>query len=65
MLRFESPIKGGFLLSQPTTVGGVNLPAGTTVMVMNGAASRDPRKSERPDEFIPERARLRLEFSPR
>ena len=49
MLRFESPIKGDFRLSRvATTVGGVDIPAGTTVMVLNGAANRDPRRFERP-----------------
>ncbi|MFC5755099.1 cytochrome P450, partial [Actinomadura rugatobispora] len=43
-LRFDSPIKGDFRLSRvPTTVGGVDIPAGTTLMVLNGAANRDPR----------------------
>ena len=51
-LRFESPVKGDFRLSRvPTTVGGVDIPAGTTVMVLNGAANRDPRRFEQPDEF--------------
>ena len=48
-LRIESPVKGDFRLSRvPTTVGGVDIPAGTTVMVMNGAANRDPRQFEQP-----------------
>ena len=35
-LRMESPIKGDFRLSRvPVTVGGVDLPAGTTVMLVN------------------------------
>lgn len=51
-LRLESPIKGEFRLSRvPVTVGGVDLPAGTTVFVMNGAANRDPRQYEDPHEF--------------
>ena len=37
--------------ASPTTVGGVDVPAGTTVMVLNGAANRDPRQFEDPDEF--------------
>ena len=41
-LRIESPVKGDFRLARvPTTVGGVDIPAGTIVMVLNGAASRD------------------------
>lgn len=48
-LRFESPVKGDFRLAKRnTTVGGVDVPAGTTVMVMNGAANRDPRQFENP-----------------
>ncbi|CUU54577.1 Cytochrome P450 [Parafrankia irregularis] len=51
-LRLESPVKGDFRLSRvPTTVGGVDLPAGTTVMVVNGAANRDPRRFENPNVF--------------
>jgi cytochrome P450 len=32
-------------------VGGVDIPAGSTVMVLNGAAGRDPRRFEEPDRF--------------
>jgi cytochrome P450 len=60
MLRFESPIKGDFRLSRvPTTVGGVDIPAGTTVMVLNGAANRDPRRFDHADEFRPDRPNAR------
>ncbi|MBO2447667.1 cytochrome P450 [Actinomadura barringtoniae] len=59
-LRTESPIKGDFRLARvPTTVGGIDLPAGTTVMVLNGAASRDPRHFEDPGTFDPARANAR------
>ena len=59
-LRFESPVKGDFRLSRvPTTVGGVDIPAGTTVMVLNGAANRDPRRFEKPAEFDPARSNAR------
>ena len=51
-LRLESPIQGEFRLSRvPATIGGVDLPAGTTVMLVNGAANRDPREFEHPEEF--------------
>jgi cytochrome P450 len=43
----------------PTTVGGVDIPAGTTVMVLNGAANRDPRHFEEPDTFDPARTNAR------
>jgi cytochrome P450 len=59
-LRFESPVKGDFRLARTsTTVGGVEIPAGTTVMVVNGAANRDPRRFDRPGEFDVERANAR------
>jgi len=59
-LRSESPVKGDFRLSRVTaTVGGVDIPAGTTLMVLNGAANRDPRRFESPDEFQVERANAR------
>ena len=33
-LRYESPVRGDFRLAKvPVTVGGVDLPAGTTVML--------------------------------
>ena len=51
-LRMEGPVKGDFRLARrATTVGGVDIPAGTTVMVLNGAAGRDPRRFENPSEF--------------
>jgi cytochrome P450 len=51
-LRFESPVKGDFRLARTgSTVGGVDIPAGSTVMVLNGAAGRDPRRFEEPDRF--------------
>jgi cytochrome P450 len=64
-LRFESPIKGDFRLSRmATTVGGVDIAAGTTVMVVAGAANRDPRRFDAPAEFRPDRpnARQHLAF---
>ena len=52
VLRFESPVKGDFRVSRvPTTVGGIEIPAGATVMVLNGAGNRDPRHFEHPGEF--------------
>ncbi|MBV8952210.1 MAG: cytochrome P450 [Actinobacteria bacterium] len=49
VVRLESPIQGNFRLARvPTTVGGVELPAGTTVMVLIGAANRDSRQFDDP-----------------
>jgi cytochrome P450 family 150 subfamily A5 len=63
-LRFESPIKGDFRVSRvPSTLGGVEVPAGTTLMVLNGAANRDPRRFEDPDEFDVDRANARQHIS--
>jgi cytochrome P450 len=59
-LRIESPVKGDFRLSRvPVTVGGVEIPAGTTVMVVNAAANHDPRRFEDPDTFDPARKNAR------
>lgn len=52
MLRFEGPIKSNFRLTRiATTLGGVDLPAGTTVMLLPGAANRDPRQFACPAQF--------------
>ena len=59
-LRIESPVKGDFRLARrDVTIGGVDVPAGTTVMVMNGAANRDPRQFEDPATLDIERANAR------
>ncbi|MFD0689821.1 cytochrome P450 [Actinomadura fibrosa] len=59
-LRVESPIKGDFRLSRvPTTVGGVDIPAGTTLMLVNAAANRDPRHFDDPAAFDPSRKNAR------
>jgi cytochrome P450 len=55
-LRIESPVKTDFRLARrTTTLAGVKIPAGTPVMLLNGAANRDPRRFERPHEFILDR----------
>src|SRR5271166_2291754 len=60
MLRTESPVKGDFRLARRrTTVGGVDVPAGSTLMVLNGAANRDPRRFEDAETFELERANSR------
>jgi cytochrome P450 family 150 subfamily A5 len=51
-LRLETPLHAQFRLARvPATVGGVDLPAGTTVMLLNGAANHDPRQFDDPDEL--------------
>jgi cytochrome P450 len=59
-LRIEGPIKGEFRLClKSTELAGVPIPAGTAVMVTNGAANRDPRLFECPAEFRAERENAR------
>ncbi len=59
-LRYESPVRGEFRLSTaPVTVGGVDLPAGTTVMLINAAMNRDPRRFDHPDTFDVDRVNAR------
>ena len=49
VLRVESPVKTDFRLTRrSTTIGGVDIAAGTPVMLLNGAANRDPRRFECP-----------------
>lgn len=63
-LRMESPVKGDFRLARcPVKIGGVDIPAGTTVMVLNGAANRDPRMFEDPDTFELERTNARQQMA--
>ncbi|BBZ15445.1 cytochrome P450 [Mycobacterium branderi] len=65
MLRIESPIKSDFRLTRVATeIGGVELPPGTTVMLLPGAANRDPGRFECPAEFRADRpnARQHLAF---
>jgi cytochrome P450 len=51
-LRIESPVKADFRLARrATTVAGVAINAGTPVMLLNGAANRDPRRFECPADF--------------
>jgi cytochrome P450 len=51
-LRVESPVKTDFRLARrDTKVGDADIAAGTPVMLLNGAANRDPRRFECPHEF--------------
>jgi cytochrome P450 len=51
-LRIESPVKADFRLARrAATIGGVDIAPGTPVMLLNGAANRDPRRFECPAEF--------------
>jgi cytochrome P450 len=59
-LRLESVVKGDFRLTRVgTEVGGVEIPAGSHVMLLHGAANRDPRKFKDPSEFRLDRPNAR------
>jgi cytochrome P450 len=59
-LRFESPLKGSFRLAlRDVRVGGVDIPMGSIVMAMNGAANRDPRVFADADCFDARRPNVR------
>jgi len=59
-LRLESPVKSDSRLARRTTkVGDMDVKAGTIVMVLPGAANRDPRRFSDPHEFQIRRANVR------
>jgi len=59
-LRFESPIKGSFRLAlRDVVVAGVEVPAGSILMMLNAAANRDPRVFPGGDLFDPKRSNAR------
>jgi cytochrome P450 len=63
-LRLESPIKGAFRLAlKTTTLAGVEIPAGSTVMLLHGATGRDPRQFECPHELRIDRPNVRQHIS--
>lgn len=55
-LRFESVVKSKARVARrDAVIGGVEIAAGTMLALFPGAANRDPRHFESPDEFRPER----------
>ncbi|HXX90061.1 MAG TPA: cytochrome P450 [Acidimicrobiales bacterium] len=64
MLRFESPLRAQFRMARTrVTVGGVDVPAGATVLLLPGAANRDPRTFPDPAEFDVDRANARMHIA--
>jgi len=56
-LRFEPPFRGHYRhVCHGTTLAGVELPAGSHLLLMWGAANRDPAHFDAPDEFRLDRA---------
>lgn len=52
LLRFDGSVKSGGRMCQKTvTLGGVEIKAGTTILMSHMAANRDPKRFERPGEF--------------
>lgn len=51
-LRLESPLRTQFRMARvKTEIGGVEIPAGSSVVLVPGACNRDPRMFENPYEF--------------
>jgi hypothetical protein len=51
-LRYESPFRGHYRhVWRDTALGGVSVPANSHLLLMWGAANRDPAQFEAPDEF--------------
>jgi cytochrome P450 family 150 subfamily A5 len=60
VLRMESPLRGQFRMAKVTTeLAGVPIPAGATVLLLPGAANRDPRTFEDPHTFDVDRRNAR------
>ena len=52
VLRYESPFRGHYRhVMKDTALAGVSVPAGSRLLLMWGAANRDPQHFDAPDEF--------------
>ncbi|MFI2840528.1 MULTISPECIES: cytochrome P450 [Mycolicibacterium] len=52
VLRYESPFRGHYRhVMKDTALAGVSVPAGSRLLLMWGAANRDPNHFDTPDEF--------------
>ena len=59
-LRMESPLRGQFRMARRrTALAGVDIPAGSSVLLLPGALNRDPRVFEDPDTFDVDRPNAR------
>ena len=60
VLRYEGAVKADHRLTRrSTTIGGVDIPAGSVVALLLGAANRDPRRFDDPDAFVADRPNAR------
>lgn len=63
-LRLSSPTKVNFRMARVTTeLGGVTIPAGSTVVLLLNAADRDGRRFDCPAEFHADRPNTRLHMA--
>ncbi|OBA74532.1 cytochrome [Mycobacterium sp. 1554424.7] len=59
-LRYDPPVQlAARVALADMTIGDVDVPAGDIMMVLLGAAQRDPAEFDRPDTFNPDRGTLR------
>ena len=63
-LRFESPLRGQFRMARTrANVAGVDIPAGSTMLLLPGAANRDPNTFPNPAEFDVDRANAKYHIA--
>jgi cytochrome P450 len=63
-LRYEPPFRGHYRhVRNDTTLAGVDLPAGSHLLLLWGAANRDPAHFETPEEFRLDRAEVKGHIS--
>lgn len=64
VLRYEPPFRGHYRhVVHDTTLGGVDLPAGSRLLLLWGAANRDPSHFDAPDEFRLDRSSAKSHLS--
>ncbi|ULN48417.1 cytochrome P450 [Mycolicibacterium goodii] len=64
VLRYEPPFRGHYRhVVRDTTLGGVDLPAGSRLLLLWGAANRDPSHFDDPDEFRVDRSGVKGHLS--
>jgi cytochrome P450 family 150 subfamily A5 len=52
VLRYESPLRAQFRMARVhTSVAGIDIPAGSSLLLLPGACNRDPKMFEQPDVF--------------
>jgi cytochrome P450 len=60
VLRFDGSVKsGGRICQKTTTLGGVEIKAGTTILLSHMAANRDPRRFDDPHSFSMDRKKAK------